>query len=326
MKDRLRYIDIAKGIGVTLVVLNHTDASFLMEYTSAFFVPLFFFCAGYTSHIQGSLLDNGIKRTKRLLKPYIFFNIILMLCFLHFSLREIVGIIYSRYCLYPLYITPNIKFFTTGNYPLWYLTSMIVSYWLYYFLVYHKRYNYIIILSYLLITALLNNLRILLPWSIDTAFLMALVMYGGYIVGKKPINQYAIKQIIYSSILLLIFYSFLFCIIGDVNISVRIYGFSFLTYFIAAIIGCMLTIIFSYSIERTIIGSFFCSLGKNSLTIFCMEIPFIYYGKILFEEFTPNTFIRFPLLLGSFELCFAIIGGYILSIILKNNSLTRSIV
>jgi fucose 4-O-acetylase-like acetyltransferase len=50
MRERLNYIDIAKGFGIILVVLSHTEHSELMYYTSAFFVPIFFFCSGYTSN------------------------------------------------------------------------------------------------------------------------------------------------------------------------------------------------------------------------------------------------------------------------------------
>lgn len=46
---RLEFIDIAKGIGIILVVLSHTVRADLMYYTAAFFVPIFFFCSGYTS-------------------------------------------------------------------------------------------------------------------------------------------------------------------------------------------------------------------------------------------------------------------------------------
>ena len=38
MKQRLDYIDIAKGIGIILVVLSHTRYSEIMYYTSAFYV------------------------------------------------------------------------------------------------------------------------------------------------------------------------------------------------------------------------------------------------------------------------------------------------
>lgn len=57
MRQRLDYIDIAKGIGIILVVCNHTIYPELMYYTSAFFVPVFFFCSGFTS----SKKEIGIK-------------------------------------------------------------------------------------------------------------------------------------------------------------------------------------------------------------------------------------------------------------------------
>ena len=142
MGNRLEYVDIAKGMGLVLVVCSHSDALDLMWLMMDMCIPIFFFCSGYTFKMKGTLESSMIKKARKLLVPYVFFNLMMFFAFCHFSLRELVGIIYSRYSLYPLDVTPNIKFFTSGNYPMWYLTSMVVSYFLFYLLVYYEKYSY----------------------------------------------------------------------------------------------------------------------------------------------------------------------------------------
>ena len=141
MEQRLNYIDIAKGIGIVLVVLSHTDYSDIMHYTLAFYVPIFFFCSGYTTSIPRNIpfKENFIKHAIKLLKPYLFFTIILLLIFRQFYLQGLVGIFYSRYCLYPFGSPEIYRFFINGNYPLWFLTCMVIAYYLFYLIIYHIR-------------------------------------------------------------------------------------------------------------------------------------------------------------------------------------------
>lgn len=48
-EGRYDYIDIAKGIGIFLVVCSHSLCSDLMYFANGFFIPLFFVLSGYTS-------------------------------------------------------------------------------------------------------------------------------------------------------------------------------------------------------------------------------------------------------------------------------------
>ena len=154
MNKRLDYVDIAKGIGIVLVVCSHSDALGLMWLMMGMFVPIFYFCSGYTFTMKGTLMECMKKRFRKLFIPYLFFNLLMFCAFMHFSLREIVGVFYSRYSLYPLDVTPNIKFLTSGNYPMWFLTSMIVSYLFFYLLVYYDRFKYWLFPIYVILTQL----------------------------------------------------------------------------------------------------------------------------------------------------------------------------
>ncbi len=76
MPKRIEYLDVAKGIGILLVVLGHNDlgslSPFLFQTIYSFHVPLFFFLSGFFINISIPFLDYFKKRFHSLLKPYLF--------------------------------------------------------------------------------------------------------------------------------------------------------------------------------------------------------------------------------------------------------------
>ena len=327
-RQRIDYVDISKGVGLILVVLSHTVAYELMKFASGFYVPIFFVCAGYTYRKSENFHEIVKKRMVKLMKPYFFFNILLLICFMHFSLRDFVGLLYSRYCLYLPEVVPNIKFLTSGNYPLWFLTCMSVSYILFYILVFNERFCAYIILFYLVLTGILDKLPILLPWSIDTAFIMAILMYVGKYLKEKGIIVSDCRVYLYSRFLFfLLLYVFAMLFEGEMNISIRIYGRSFLLYLLTAIFGCVMLLYFSIIIEKSYAGRLFLLLGNHSLTIFCIEIPFVYYSGMCFDMLFDQGSLRYYILIkGIFQLFVAIVGGYACSLFFNRFSAVRKLI
>lgn len=310
MGNRLEYVDIAKGMGLVLVVCSHSDALDLMWLMMDMCIPIFFFCSGYTYKMKGTLEGSMKKKARKLLVPYVFFNLMMFFSFCHFSLRELVGIIYSRYSLYPLDVTPNIKFFTSGNYPMWYLTSMVVSYFLFFLLVYFEKYKHLLILLYAIWVVGFIKCPILLPWSIDTAPLTALLIY----VGMKVRQHNLITINIYQVLFLLMIYLGLRFVGGDLNISVREYGSSVAIYFLLAVIAPFVVLWGSRFLEKTIVGNIFMVLGNHSLTIFCVEIAFIVLAKHIYNWLYPEA--EFGYVAGFFEILLALFGGWVVSLLL----------
>lgn len=318
MNNRLDYVDIAKGIGLILVICSHSDAFDLMWMMMDMCIPIFFFCSGYTFKMKGTFKESMTKKLKKLLVPYLFFNLVMFCVFCHFSLRELVGLIYSRYCLYPLDVTPNVKFFTSGNYPMWYLTSMTVSYFLFYFIVYYEKNKHAIILLYGILVVCFMKCPILLPWSIDTAPLTALLIYVGMKVRKHELISMDLYQILFVALLFI----GLRCVGGELNISVRIYGTSVAIYFLLASIAPFVVLWGSRYLEGTFVGKCFMTLGKHSLTIFCVEIAFIVLAKDIYLWLLPGEELGY--LAGVFEIFMALAGGLLVSVLLhKSKVLSR---
>lgn len=72
---RYKYLDVARGIGLMLVVISHSCG--LNSYLINFYIPLFFVLSGYTYKSGRSYGENVIKKAKRLLVPYFGYSAVL---------------------------------------------------------------------------------------------------------------------------------------------------------------------------------------------------------------------------------------------------------
>lgn len=76
MDKRIAYIDIAKGMGILIIVLAHNDLSeyhpTLHKFIYAFHIPLFFFLSGMFFRPLRSFGETLRRRFDTLLKPYLF--------------------------------------------------------------------------------------------------------------------------------------------------------------------------------------------------------------------------------------------------------------
>lgn len=106
MSKRIEFIDIARGIGILLVVLGHNDFGYISPFAHqviySFHMPLFFFLSGYFLNAATGFGDFVVKRFNSLLKPYYF--TIFMVYFMSISfgimgfqtaLRRIVKSLYA---------------------------------------------------------------------------------------------------------------------------------------------------------------------------------------------------------------------------------------
>lgn len=104
MNKRITYIDIAKGIGIILVIAGHLFRydSYINTVIFSFHMPLFFFLAGMVEHHQNLKFSEYLKKAFRnCLLPWIMFYIIGFLCTLlipkwysNFNVNEVAEHIY----------------------------------------------------------------------------------------------------------------------------------------------------------------------------------------------------------------------------------------
>ena len=85
-QNRIKYIDLAKGFCILLVILTHAKESFLVhssfDYAMASFrMPLYFLLSGLFFKEYSGFFEFIIKKTNKLLIPFLFFYIVIALCF-----------------------------------------------------------------------------------------------------------------------------------------------------------------------------------------------------------------------------------------------------
>lgn len=247
MKQRLDYLDVAKGLGIILVLLGHScGIPFAGAYVNSFYMAMFFVVAGYVYHPSEKSYGQSVaRRFKRILIPYFAYNGLL---FAYFVLRQIiggivggheaagageylqaiVGVLYSRNFLW-VGRDENIYFFKLLNDPVWFLTAMCTAALIFYGIVdkcLKSRKNCVLISVILLGAAIvMSYLPILLPWSMDSAPLYAWYMLCGALLGRGEFfkKKYTVLQ--WAGLMS----AWLFSVLlrywnGTANMSVRMYG------------------------------------------------------------------------------------------------------
>ena len=311
MQQRLLYIDVAKAIGLCLVILSHSVCPNLAIFASGCFVAIFFVASGYTTHTI-----NLKKKAKRLLLPYVLFSVAFVMLFIikitrrgptHEGIIEnLIGILYSRYAIYPLGSENNIFLMQAGNAPMWFLTSMFTAYVALKPLFVRLKLRGVLFCVYLMLTWLLNKLPILLPWSLDTAFLLAIFIYAGFVsrnTGILDCNKWWLW------IIVVIVYGITVCLNGYENLSVREYGNSILLNLVAGILGSLLIIKGSMWLSKYKIGDMLACIGQSSLTIFCVQMPLLVGVNFLCGSMFPNAIVAL------IQVITTIVLGYMIAVV-----------
>ena len=123
---RLDYFDLAKGIGIFLVVLGH--ATFVNErvitWVFSFHMPLFFMISGmlmaHKNESKLSMRDIFHKKLKSILIPYLCFSI----CY---TIIDIISVCLKQITLYDLKTNLVCAGSFAGSGPLWFLTTLFFS-------------------------------------------------------------------------------------------------------------------------------------------------------------------------------------------------------
>ena len=317
-KERFDFIDIAKCIGIVLVVCSHSMYSDMMYAFNGCFVPLFFVASGYVSPRK---VDMAIK-AKRLLKPYFIFSLAIVALVLLSGLRDITinnisGIFYSRYSIFREGVDGNVVLMNIGNAPLWFLTSMFLAFVAFRALVgvERKSSRIVMIAVYLLVTYLFSRQPILLPWSLDTAFLMAIFIYAGYLLRHE---LGGVLKSWWSVLLLGGVYIVCMLINGYTNLSVGNMGKSIILALVCGIAGSVVLIKCSMLLEHVgALKKAFVEIGKHSLTIFCIHMPLLSVLGLIYARVLGNALTIPELICGALlQIAISIVAGYIISKVL----------
>lgn len=291
MVKRIEYIDIARGIGILLVVMGHNDfalvSPFAYKVIYSFHMPLFFFLSGYFLNAAVGFWNFFIKRFNSLLKPYLF----------TLFLIYIGSISFGKMGLETAMIRIIKSLYGTGRYidwvQLWFLPHLfVVSLYAFVFYALMKKVdNRYVRWAVLLLTLGIASLFLqsFYPFQLSALgkdyelwglpFSLDLVLLSGFffILGSET-RQVTSEQLFGNWLFLLVtgtamivlnlFFS------ARIDLNTRTYE-SFVVNTVESITGILFVLALSRQIElhAARLASFFTYVGRISLIILIFHVP-----------------------------------------------------
>lgn len=318
-KERIEWIDIAKGISIILVVLGHTRVSaipYLGDWLGSFRMPFFFFISGLlfnpNKHIKS--LDFIKNKWLRLLRPFIIFSALILFCFLCIDSEEFDNRI------------KDLSRLGWGGYALWFIPVIFAVTFIYFFICKispSKLIRFLTISVLAIIGYIFYAFKIPNYWNLNFVF-TAIFFYGcGNLLAKDLSKQNKISSIpiiIYFTIFALISFAFIF------NTKPEFYvnhlGNGILTH-IVAISGSLMMCCFAILLTRVkylFISWFkplFIYFGKNSYIVLAFHQIII----IFFQYHIPwiSSIVHHILMWGILILLIEIINRKFIFILGRNN-------
>lgn len=298
-RQRLDYIDVAKGIGIILVVLSHiiNQDSIINAIIYSFHVPLFFILSGLFINPKQSFTTYFIKNVKRLLFPFVLFFLVgfgITYLVPRLAKTEITDVI--RQLVYAKPTEINVG-------PIWFLACLFdvsLLFYFYYKFILTKNNTIMTILSLGILGVvayylplLEEKMGVLLPFKLDVAF-MALFFYVlGWLLKDVLLRIESFKSIVFKVIICAILIAFVtsstYFVLGLTNLSGGMYGSNLYMYLFTAFCGSLLVIIVSTFLKNIKVLTF---LGKNSLVIFSLHTIILIPLNYLMELFgIPNNIV-----------------------------------
>lgn len=279
-KERIEYIDIAKGITILLVIVGHTiNNPFLKQVIYTFHMPLFYILSGYFFKPKSSNKEVLKKGFKKLIIPYIISSLIITM---FYTTKAIIkqddamqimrGWIDSL--LFGSGEIKGINYFT-GNVineigAIWFLLSLFWVQILFNFLCKIKsEKKQIVIMIMTSIIGFILPKYIWLPLSIETSFVAIIFYFVGYQLKQKKIME---KKLNFTVKVLIGIIWILGACCCNTNIVSNTYNLWYIN-IVTGILGSYLVIEISKSIEKNknFIKNFLQWCGKNSLYILCIH-------------------------------------------------------
>jgi acyltransferase len=279
-------IDIAKGIGITLVVFGHTYPTYLAtSYVYAFHVPLFFFLAGYKFNLpsyQKKLSYFIRRRVSRLMLPYLIAAICSYLLYAKLAPTLSLPLITGSAALQGILRANgnDLPF----NIVLWFLPALFFAEMLFLTLTLMlKRFKLFAVIMLVSATGFIlggNNPLIL---GLDIAMTMQFFLFFGYLCRQAKWLEEAgqskkIGILLGIACLTTILMAVCSSANGRIDLMTRLYR-QPLLFYIASLSGSISVLVVSLLLtfaSNRHIGRILSSIGQASMDIFVSHIPIFY--------------------------------------------------
>ncbi len=314
---RFDYIDVAKGIGILLVVWGHITTHWTGSFLYTFHMPLFFIISGMLfkrSKFNG-FTDFAGKRIKRLFMPYLLYSIATWAVWAVFNyVRGIDVESYFKPLLQTILAQGSGQFFVYNS-PLWFIPCLFAIEIMYFFTSrFHDAVNFGLCLVMMVVSIVLESLfgydyLYLLPWNFDAA-LMALPLYA---MGNLTVKHYSLSQInevvcqhkiiaLGGAMMIAVLLTVSLNQWNSISMGYSYYGNEWV-FHLRALMGTamvlMLAIIIADSDRIKRLCDAFVWCGQNSLDIMCTHVPIkgiivLVLAKVLHQDQgTASSFVSF---------------------------------
>ncbi len=273
-RNRIVWIDVAKGIGLLSVFIAHLDFPYASAWTHTFAMPLFFFLSGllYPGCKKYTFIQFAWRRFKSLVIPY-------------FTLGAVIALFYC--CVYAwhhepvgTYVEMFRSFLVQEHYwTIWFLAALYLTQLIYYVIDwYFHRWKYAVsVASFFVCLFGLVRYRLgwgSLPWNLDVAFVAQFFFHlGHWFMHNKRAYGFIIKIRRKNKIFGIV----VFCLVVNLlaakacmmltaqslDMSIGMYGDEVLT-FIAALAGIAMVIV----VAPLVHSKFITYLGQNTMILF----------------------------------------------------------
>ncbi len=279
---RLDWIEAAKGVGITSVILVHSiipTVNPITTHLSSFTIPLFFMLAGLTynnDRHRGRLRSFAVSRGRQFLIPYFFLYFAVIVLFVPLSPNI------------ETYLTPDqlVFWFLYGNGPplsashLWFLPVLyfglmvfVVADRLMQNLPVHSRWILAVVFPLLAIIVQFVFAPALVPWRLGGVLIAAtFVLFGNMMRHYKGMDPWRTSSRAIDAVLFILL-SILLVLISSLNgftdIAVDNFGVSIWLYLVAGTTGTIVAFLVSSSLLSILsLRRVFMALGKNSQEVY----------------------------------------------------------
>lgn len=184
-KKRIEFIDLAKGICILLIIVGHSGVEVDYPGLSAMRTPLYLTLSGLFFKDYGGFINLLIRKTNKILIPFLFFYIASYLLFYLFNALFPGLIVSDARGIFDVFT--QIQYF---NGPLWFLLAIFWDNILFGAIHLNIKSEWIRAVAVLLIGVcgiILYNKNVLLPCCLDASFVCLPFFYFGYLLKRSDI-------------------------------------------------------------------------------------------------------------------------------------------
>ncbi len=302
--QRNRTIDIAKGIGIILVVYTHTKC-YAHDAIYIFIMPLFFALSGYFFNEERTIKENIKNKFNSLIIPYVFYFLLVQSLFIlvhKFFYQDV-------YFAWGMFLKP---YWAVG--PMWFFWSLFFTSVFFTLIAKTLKKTYLIILLSIILSIggyLLSLYKIHIPLYIDSALSMTIFYAFGYTLKKyEVLERLNTKNSILVGIIALILYTLgiIFNVVNNTKPNEVPHNYPL--FFLSAI-GAIVTllIICRFLVRFKPLSNLLSFYGKESLIIFVFHYFTFYVYYLLFSADKDNLTHLQGFLITIFALILSMIIG-----------------